>query len=225
MPDHPAHVPEQIQHASGARFADLIESEDALRTIIGRPSQMLIDKQLDHLDAHARHFIARSPFLVIGSAGADFVGDASPRGDAPGFVKVLDDRTLAIPDRPGNRRADTLLNILASKGIGLLFIIPGIEETLRVNGRACLARDSAILDTMVVQGKPPLLVIGVTVTECYFQCAKAFKRSKLWQPEGWPGRDGVASLAQILVDQTKPAGTSVEELDAMIAESYVKRLY
>lgn len=207
-------------------FTDIIETEEALRAVIGHPGQLVIDKQLDHLDAHARHFIERSPFLLLGTSGGDFVCDVSPRGDAPGFVQVLDERTLAIPERPGNRRADSLVNILATGGIGLLFLIPGIEETLRVNGHACLSRDSALLETMMAQGKAPLLAIGVTVTECYFQCAKAFKRSQLWQPGGWKtGRDGVASLAQILADQARPADTTVGELEAMIAESYAQRLY
>jgi PPOX class probable FMN-dependent enzyme len=211
--------------AGPSTFTDLIDSEQALRALIGQPGQLVIDKQLDHVDAHARHFIARAPFVVIGTAGPDCLGDVSPRGDAPGFVQVMDERTLVIPERPGNRRADSLVNILATGGIGLLFMIPGIEETLRINGRACLTRDPALLKTMAAHGKTPLLAIGVTVTECYFQCAKAFKRSRLWQPESWPGRAGVASLAQMLMDQAKPAGTSVAALEVMIEESYAQRLY
>ncbi len=207
-------------------FTDIIESEEALRALIGEPGRLVIDKQLDYLDEHARNFIARSPFLLLGTTGADGLGDVSPRGDAPGFVQVLDERTLVIPERPGNRRADSLMNVLAGGGIGLLFLIPGIDETLRVNGHACLCRDAALLEGMAVEGKVPLLAIGVRVAECYFQCGKAFKRSKLWQPESWPqGRDGVASLAQMLHDQAKPAGLTAEELETMVAESYAKRLY
>lgn len=124
-------------------FTDIIQTEEALRGVIGHPGQLVLDKQLDYLDAHAQHFISRSPFLLLGTTGHDFVGDVSPRGDASGFVKVLDETTLAIPERPGNRRADSLMNILATGGIGLLFLIPGIEETLRVNGHACLTRAGA----------------------------------------------------------------------------------
>ncbi len=206
-------------------FVDVISSAQALREVMGAPSELVVRKQLDHLDQHARRFIERSPFLLIGTSGPDQIGDVSPRGDAPGFVAVLDDRTLVIPERPGNRRVDTLLNILNTGGVGLLFLVPGIEETLRVNGRASVVRDGALLDRLVARDKRPLLAICVEVRECFFHCAKAFKRSSLWQPETWQGRGGIASLAKTLVDQVKPANTSVQELESQIAESYATRLY
>lgn len=206
-------------------FKDVVTDSVALRDIMGVPSELVIRKQLDRLDGHARNFISRSPFLVIGTHGENQLGDVSPRGDAPGFVTVLDDNTLFIPERPGNRRLDTLLNILQTGGVGLIFMVPGIEETLRVNGRASLVRDEALLERTSAQGKRPLLGIGVHVHGCFFHCAKAFKRSKLWHNETWPGRAGMASLAQILVDQTQPADTSVEQLETQIAESYATRLY
>ena len=206
-------------------FSDVITSAENLRAIMGAPSDLVIRKQLDHLDRHARDFIARSPFLLMGTTGADQLGDVSPRGDAPGFVAVLDDTTLVIPERPGNRRLDTLLNILQTSGVGLLFIVPGVEDTLRVNGRAFVVRDAALLERTSAQGKRPLVAIGVEVKECFFHCAKAFKRSRLWQPDCWPMRDGMASLAQILMDQVQPSGTSVEVLESQIAESYATRLY
>lgn len=206
-------------------FAHVITNAESLREIMGTPSELVVRKQLDHLDEHARRFIERSPFLLIGTAGLDHIGDVSPRGDAPGFVAVLDDNTLVIPERPGNRRVDTLLNILRTAGVGLIFMVPGVEETLRVNGRATIVRDEALLERTTARGKRPLVAIGVEVQECFFHCAKAFKRSRLWEPETWPLRDGMPSLAQILVDQIKPANTSVEELENQIAESYAQRLY
>ncbi len=206
-------------------FVDVVSSVDALREIMGTPSDLVVRKQLGHLDPHARRFIERSPFLLIGTSGPDQTGDVSPRGDAPGFVLVLDDKTLVIPERPGNRRTDTLLNILRTGGVGLIFLIPGIEETLRVNGRASIVRDAAVLERTAAHGKLPVLAIAVEVRECFFHCAKAFKRSSLWKPETWPGRAGMASLAQIMMDQVQPENTSVQDLEQQIAESYAKRLY
>ena len=209
----------------GYPFADVIEDAESMRQIMGTPSELVIRKQLDHMDTHARRFITRSPFMLVGTSGPEQMGDVSPRGDAPGFVLVLDDNTLAIPERPGNRRLDTLLNIMHTGGVGLLFMVPGVEETLRINGRARIVRDAALLERMSAQGKQPLLAIGVHVRECFFHCAKAFKRSRLWEPGSWPSRDGLASLAQIMIDQTKPANTSLQELEDQIAESYANRLY
>ena len=206
-------------------FSDIITSVDALRQVMGTPSELVVRKQLDRLDAHARRFIALSPFLMVGTSGPDQTGDVSPRGDAPGFVLVLDDNTLLIPERPGNRRTDTLVNILHAGGVGLIFLIPGVEETLRVNGRASIVRDHALLARLQAQGKQPLLAIAVEVRECFFHCAKAFKRSGLWKPDSWPGSTGLASLAQIMMDQVKPTNTTVQELEDQIAESYAKRLY
>ncbi len=206
-------------------FVDVITSETALRDAMGSPSDLVVRKQLDHLDVHARRFIERSPFLLIASSGLDHVGDVSPRGDAPGFVAILDEHTLVIPERPGNRRIDTLRNILHTGGVGLIFLIPGFEETLRVNGRARIVRDETLLARTSAQGKLPTLVIVVEVLECFFHCAKAFKRSALWQPRTWPARDSMASLAQIMMDQVKPPDTSLDDLEQMIAESYAQRLY
>ena len=206
-------------------FTDVVSDLATLREILGTPSELVVRKQLDHLDEHARHFIERSPFLVVGTTDPGHEGDVSPRGDAPGFVAVLDEKTLVIPDRPGNRRLDSLINILNTGSVALIFMVPGVEETLRVNGRACLVRDDALLELTSAKGKRPLLAIGVEVRECFFQCGKAFRRSRLWEPNSWLGRDGIASLAQILVDQVNPSDTSVEALEVQIAESYAKRLY
>lgn len=204
-------------------FRDVIADADELRTLVGEPSELVKRKELPALEPHSRAFIARSPFLLLGTANADGTCDVSPRGDAPGFVHVLDDRTLAIPERPGNRRVDSLSNILANPNVGLLFIVPGTEETLRVNGRAVLSRDPDLLQQAAVKGKPPVLVIGVEVREAFMHCAKSFKRARLWDAASWPDRSELPSLARILKDQlTLPQ--PIEELDAYMVESY-KRLY
>ena len=208
-----------------APFRDIVTSEAALRELLGEPSDLVVRKQLAALDRHSRAFVARSPFVLVGTAAASGACDVSPRGDAPGFVLVLDKKTLVIPERPGNRRADTLRNILQTGAVGLLFVIPGVEETLRVNGRACLVRDAAILERLAARGKQPPIAIGVEVDECFLHCAKAFKRSRLWDGESWPDRAALPSLAQMILDQVRPPGTTVEDLEAYIAESYAKRLY
>lgn len=208
-----------------ATFADVVTSEEQLREIVGAPSDLVLRKQLPALDDHCRAFIAHAPFLLVGTANARGMCDVSPRGDAPGFVHVLDDRTLLVPDRPGNRRLDTLRNILENPRVGLLFVIPGVEETLRVNGSARIVRDEALLESMMVQGKRPLLALAVDVEEAFLHCAKAFKRSHLWQPDRWPDRSVLPSLGRMLIDQVKPNDTTVAELEGQIEESYQKRLY
>lgn len=206
-------------------FTDLVTSEAELRALLGQPSDTVIRKQLPALDVHCRAFIALSPFLLIGTANANGDCDVSPRGDAPGFVLTLDDHTLVIPDRPGNRRIDSLRNIVTCGTIGLLFMIPGVEETLRINGQACIVRDADILARLEARGKVPTLAIGVTVEEAFLQCAKALKRSRLWDSATWPERTALPTLAQILHDQVPMPGVTVEELEASLEESYRTRLY
>src|SRR3954454_2838081 len=154
------------------RFTDVVATEADLRALVGEPRELVIKKQLPALDRHCRAFIALSPFLLVGTANDAGKWDVSPRGDAPGFVLALDDRTLAIPDRPGNRRIDSLRNIVQHGGIGLLFMVPGVEETLRVNGRACIVRDADLLARLESRGKVPTLAIVVTVEEAFLHCAK-----------------------------------------------------
>ncbi len=207
-------------------FTTVITAQEELRMLVGEPSELSLRKQQVALDAHCRAFIGLSPFVAIGTTDALHGWcDVSPRGDAPGFVQVLDDKTLVIPERSGNRRVDTLRNILQTPAVGLLFMVPGVEETLRVNGRAWLVRDQALLERMTFQGKQPLLAIGVTLEECFLQCAKALKRSHLWNPEHWPERSALPSLAEMLLDQTKMPNTTLADLEASIMESYTKRLY
>jgi uncharacterized protein len=202
---------------------DTIENVEHLRESYGAPSERSLKKQLNRLDKHCRDFIARSPFLVIASADPSGRCDASPKGDAPGFVQVIDDTTLLIPDRLGNNRMDTLANLLARPGIGLIFFVPGINETLRVNGRACITTDPALLEPLAVNGKVPRSAILVTAEEIYFHCGKALIRSDLWNPDKQVRRSDFPSLGRILADQI--GGISVEESERYTAESYKTRLY
>jgi len=163
--------------------------------------------------------------VLVGTVGPGGACDVSPRGDGPGFVLVLDEKTLAIPERPGNRRLDSLLNILKTGTIGLLFVVPGFEETLRVNGRATVVRDADVLERTATRGKTPKVAIGVEVEECFLHCAKAFKRSGLWREGEWPERSALPSLGQIFRDQGVEPGTSARDLDRRIEESYARQLY
>src|SRR5437763_301080 len=155
---------------------------DALRALYGTPSAIVQRKTLDRLDEHCRAFIALSPFLVLGTAGTDRTADCSPRGDAPGFVTVVDDKTLLLPDRPGNRRIDSLRNVAENPEVALIFFIPGINETLRINGRAAITTDAALLAPLAVQGKAPQSALRIAVREAFLHCAKALIRSHLWDP-------------------------------------------
>ena len=200
-------------------FRDLVSSVETLRAIIGgEPSEVARRKQIAALDKHARAFIARSPFLLLGTADAEGRCDVSPKGDAPGFVRVLDDRHLAIPDRPGNKRLDGMRNILANPEVGILFLVPGNDFTLRVNGRAAITRDPDLLATLHAQGKVPLVAIGVEVEEVFLHCARSFRRGRLWDQASWPGADALPSMPCMLYDQTNGAMT-LEALEARNAQS------
>jgi PPOX class probable FMN-dependent enzyme len=202
---------------------DSIEDPRQLREIYGAPSERSLKKQLTRLDKHCRAFIARSPFLVIASSDPSGRCDASPKGDMPGFVQVVDDETLLIPDRLGNNRVDTIGNLLARPGLGLIFFVPGLNETLRVNGRACITTDKTLLEPLAVNGKVPRSGILVSAEEVYFHCGKALIRSDLWNPEKQLRRSEFPSLGHILADQI--GGISAEEAERQTAESYKTRLY
>lgn len=206
-------------------FRDMVVSETELRALVGSPSELAVRKQVDRLDAHCRALIARAPVVLVATADAAGRCDVSPKGDAAGFALVLDDHRLALPDRPGNRRLDGMRNILANPRVGLLFVIPGLEETLRVNGRACVTRDPELLARMAARDRVPELAIGVEVEEVFVHCAKAFKRSHLWEPEQWPDRAGLPSIAQVLLDQARPENATVADVEATLRESYTRRLY
>ncbi|MFK7692059.1 pyridoxamine 5'-phosphate oxidase family protein [Paenibacillus sp. HJGM_3] len=207
-------------------FADRIttlEELEQFRSVIGTPSPLAMRKVRPSLDARSRSYIARSPFALIATADAQGRCDVSPRGDAPGFVHILDDRHLFLPERPGNRRLDSIRNLLTNSGIGLIFLIPGMEETLRVNGTACITRDPQLLELTAVNGRVPVMGIGVEVEEVFVHCAKAFKRSGLWQPSTWLPAEELPSAAEMLAAYA--GGASVSEIEAQLQESYTKRLY
>jgi PPOX class probable FMN-dependent enzyme len=202
---------------------DVVEGLDELREIYGPPSDRAVKKQLSRLDKHCRAFIARSPFLVIASSDPSGRCDASPKGDAPGFVQVLDDETLLIPDRLGNNRVDTIGNLVERPGVGLIFFVPGLNETLRINGRARVITDPALLDPLAVNGKMPRSGILVAAEEIYFHCGKALIRSDLWNPEKQLRKSEFPSLGRILAEQI--GGISIEESERYTAEGYRTRLY
>lgn len=206
-------------------FQEQITTEEELRDLLGKPGELAARKVISILDEHCRQFIERTPLAILSTSNAQGHCDASPRGDAPGFIQVLDEKHLIIPERPGNRRTDSMRNILANPQVGLLLIIPGLEETLRINGQACLVRDSALLEKMAVNGRVPLIGIGVKVEECFIHCAKAFMRSGLWDSKTWLPADQLPSPAQMIVAHTRIPGITVDEVSAQLQESYTKRLY
>ena len=209
----------------GYAFTDPVTSEAELREVLGMPGDIAVQKQIAALDKHARLFVERSPFALLSSSDAAGNCDVSPRGDGPGFVHILDDQTLLVPERPGNRRADTLTNVLENPHVGLLFLIPNVDETLRVNGSAQIVRDPELLAPMAFRGKTPLLALAVELDEVFFHCPKAFRRSGLWKPATWPDRSEIPTLGQILLDQVKLQNTTAEQLDCELEDSYQKRLY
>lgn len=202
-----------------------VRDETALRGLYQPPLELALLKQLDRLDAHCRNFLAHSPFAVIGSTRPGRGTDVSPRGDAPGFARVLDDHTIAIPDRPGNNRLDTMSNIVTDAEVGLLFFIPRIDETLRINGTARLSQEPELLAAAAVKGREPCLVILVTVREAFLHCGKALKRAKLWHDDYRVERRTFPSLGRMIVDQTKPAHITVEQAEAVIEQGYRTKLY
>ena len=206
----------------------VIKDEHSLRGLFQETHPLAALKSQRLLDTHAQAFIRRSPFVCIGTQDMDGKADVSPRGDPVGFVKILDQHTLAIPDRPGNNRLDSLTNIIANPSVGLLFIIPGFDDTLRVNGQASLVNDPDILESMSVKDRIPKLAIVVKVSEVFLHCAKAFRRSHLWSPDHLQDRSEMPSLSKIILDQTTGApsdDTEMRKLDAALEEDYKKTLY
>lgn len=206
-------------------FQEVIDTEAALRELMGAASQGAIDKEIDYIDSHSANFIAHSPFLLIATSDDQGRLDVSPKGDPAGFVKVLNEKTLVIPDRPGNRRLDGFENILKNPHIGLIFLVPGRDETLRINGKAMLVRDQELLESMSWRGKVPAIATAVEVEELFFHCGKAFIRSKLWKPEEWGDISDIATFGKILLDQPKLTDTTAEQLDCYLEDAYQKTLY
>ena len=205
----------------------VIADDSTLRSLFGATHELAVLKCRKALDEHSQAFIKRSPFLCIGTQNADGKADVSPRGDPAGFVEILDRHTLAIPDRPGNNRLDTLVNILSNPAVGLLFMIPGFDDTLRVNGRASLVNDPELLTRMSVNGRAPKLAIVVRVDEVFLHCAKAFRRSHLWDPAHFQNRRDMPSLVKIILDETSgaPAEAEMRKLDDALEDAYRKTLY
>ncbi|MCA1027957.1 pyridoxamine 5'-phosphate oxidase family protein [Cytobacillus kochii] len=178
-------------------FNNVIQSEEELEALFTPPSKAAANKVISIIDEHCKDFLARSPFLFLATTNKDGQCDNSPRGDYPGFVQVLDEKHLVIPDRPGNRRLDSMHNILSNPQVGLLFIIPGLNETLRINGKASIIQDEDILAKMADKGKAPLLGIAVEVEECFLHCANSFNRAGIWKPETWLAKESLPSPAKM----------------------------
>ncbi len=202
-----------------------INTIEELRDIMGHPNEVVLRKTIDHVDEICRAFIEKSPFITIATADADRNLDVSPKGDPPGFVKILDSKTLAIPDRPGNRKADTLRNIIQNPNIGLIFLIPGIKETLRINGKASVVIEENVLQLLAHKGKEPSFAIIVEVSEVFMHCAKCIIRSKLWDnSEAKQDLRPIPSLGKILVEHGK-LDMEHEKLDQLIEEDEKTNLY
>jgi PPOX class probable FMN-dependent enzyme len=179
-----------------------IESLQALRHLYAAPQERAVKKQIPSLDIHCRRFIGLSPFLILATSDPSHHLDASPRGGAPGFVKVTDSGDLLIPDAPGNNRLDSFENIVATGQVGLLFLIPGVDETLRVNGTAVLSQAPADIAACTTEKRAPKLVVRVTVSAAYLHCAKAFMRSRLWEPDARVERSVLPTAGKMISDQT-----------------------
>ncbi len=196
-------------------FPNVITAVDDLEAVYGPPADAVQQKCIDQLDEHCRVLIAHAPFVLI--AAADSTGvDVSPRGGPAGFVRVLDDHRLIIPDAAGNKTTDVLHRIVNGGSVGLLFVIPGRNETLRVRGQACVTRDAELLEGLQTGGKPAVLGIGVIVETAFQHCAKAFMRSGLWQPDQWPARDALPKPARVWTDHI-----ALNEVDEALVEAFV----
>lgn len=197
---------------------------EGLRDIISEPSPALEAKNIPYLDAFAREFIEKSPFIILSTSDGEGRCDGSPKGDAPGFVEVVDEYTLLIPDRPGNRLAYGHKNILANPNVAVLFCIPGTTETLRVSGKAVLTADPAILDRLAARGKPAVLAIHVTVEESFFHCSKAFIRSNLWEPEQLVTPPHKVSFGEIYRARLGISDDEVKALEESLEDEYLNNL-
>lgn len=202
--------------------SNTIDDEAALRTLIGLPKEIVVRKIVDHLNPLTRQFIERAPLVCLATSDREGTCDVSPRGDPAGFVRILDERTLLMPDRPGNRLADSLRNILVNPHVGLLFIIPGVTETFRVNGRATLTTDAALLEPSTLEGKPPKLGILIDIEQAYTQCSKAFLRSDCWNASQFLTRADLPSNGEIACLMSGGA-IDAAEYDVERAARYARR--
>jgi PPOX class probable FMN-dependent enzyme len=205
-------------------YDEVINSRERLREIIGEPGPAIVGKVIDHVDEICARYIAASPFCVIATRGADGLLDQSPKGDPAGFVTVRDRKTLIIPDRPGNKRADSFENLLVNPEVAIIFLIPGYGYTLRVSGTAKIVRDATLAEQLVVNGRPPNLLLVMTVDEAYMHCAKAMARSKIWDQQAWPDSTQVPTLAEAMVAHGRLARTEREQ-QAFIDKDFETRMY
>jgi uncharacterized protein len=201
-----------------------VKTAAEVKAILGKDFPSKVAKILDHIDAHCRAWIERCPFVVISSTNAAGAMDVSPKGDPPGFVRVLDEHTLAIPDRLGNHRGDTFLNVLENPAVGLLFIVPKRREVVRVSGVAEVVRDPELLGSMAVNGKLPDLALLVRVREAFFHCGKSMIRSGLWEPDRWGPIDGLPTYAQALKDHAS-LSAPLPDIERGVASNETDRLY
>ena len=199
----------------------MISAEDTLRATLGQPSEVVQAKVSHRLNELTRQFVERSPFLCLATSAADGTCDVSPRGDPAGFVKVVDERTLLLPDRPGNRLADSFRNVLENPHVALLFVIPGISDTFRVNGRAAIVEDPELLAPCAVEGKVPKLGLRIEIDEAYTHCPKAFLRAQLWDPDRYADRSELPSSGELM--RSVGADVDPKEYDAERAERYARR--
>jgi PPOX class probable FMN-dependent enzyme len=208
----------------GTRPAGPIERTDELRAFVGEPMREVQGKEMPGLDRHSREFLARCPFLVLATVGGDGHVDVSPRGDPPGFVHVIDDNTIVLPDRKGNRRVDSMTNILENPQVGLILFMPGYEETVRIRGRAALTTDPGDLAGMAVNQKAPELGIKVAIDTVFYHCAKALRRAKLWDPASQAVSEGYPRFAQIIHDQYMQK-VEADDIDVELQKAYRNDLY
>jgi len=200
-------------------------SHERVRALVGEPSEAAVAKVQDHVDHHMHRFIAHSPFVCLSTAHADGTADCSPRGDYPGFVKVLDERTLAIPDRVGNNRLDTFENLASDPRIGLLFLVPGHRESLRLNGTAYLSEDPDVLVRLEAEGKTPKVAIIVRVREVYLHCGRAILRSRLWDADSFALADQVPSIGEVIAARIGDARITPAAIDDDLEQSTYKELF
>jgi len=216
-------TPKMLEVAKSMRFDEVIATRERLREVSKVPSFRARNKVINHIDDICRRFIAACPFVIVASRGADGQIDVSPKGDPAGFVSVLDEKTLAIPDRPGNNRLDTFENLLVHPEIGLIFMIPGHGDTLRISGTGKIVRDGSLQARSAVDSKQPNLVLVITIAEVFLHCPKCVFRSKLWSPEHWPSRSSLPSLAHAIVVHAK-SGEAVADVQAIIDDG-IAHLY
>ncbi|HEV7711999.1 MAG TPA: pyridoxamine 5'-phosphate oxidase family protein [Asanoa sp.] len=200
-----------------------VTSHEELRALLGQPGQRVLAKDRKELHQLDRDWLAAAPFCLVATAGADGTCDVSPKGDPPGFTLVLDDTTIAIPERPGNKRADGFHNIIDNPHVGLIYLIPGRDDTLRINGRATILRDAPYFDQMIVRGHRPAFALQVEIEQIFYHCAKAFLRSELWKPETW--QPEVLPRRALLIKEVERPAETLADLDRHYGPDYAKNIY